>query len=41
MLKKLVVRKENTNILEDIFEAYIGAIYLDHGYDMAENLLLM
>ena len=32
--------KENTNILEDIFEAYIGAIYLDHGYDMAERFVI-
>lgn len=32
--------KENSNILEDVFEAYIGAIYLDQGYDMAEKFIL-
>lgn len=32
--------KENSNILEDVFEAYIGALYLDHGYDMAEKFVL-
>ena len=30
----------NQNILEDVFEAFIGAIYLDHNYQVAENFLL-
>ena len=32
--------KENSNILEDVFEAFIGALYLDHGYDIAEKFII-
>lgn len=32
--------KENDNILEDVFESFIGALYLDHGYDMCENFVV-
>ena len=32
--------RENSNILEDVFEAYIGAIYLDLGYLVAENFII-
>jgi ribonuclease-3 len=30
----------NSNILEDVFEAFIGAIYMDHGYHVAENFII-
>jgi ribonuclease III len=32
--------RTNNNILEDIFEAFIGAIYLDNGYLSAETFIL-
>ena len=32
--------KENSNILEDVFEAFIGALYLDHGYSVAEKFII-
>ena len=32
--------RENNNILEDIFEALIGAIYLDTGYSTAEKFII-
>lgn len=32
--------RENTNILEDIFEAFIGALYLDYGYEIAEKFII-
>lgn len=30
---------ENTRFLEDVFEALIGAIYLDHGYDVVSRFI--
>jgi len=33
--------RNNTNILEDVFEAFIGAIYLDNNYDFVKNILLI
>tara|TARA_B100000902_G_C27313783_1_gene919999 strand:- start:3305 stop:4105 length:801 start_codon:yes stop_codon:yes gene_type:complete len=32
--------RENTNILEDVFEAFLGAIYLDNGYEMTRNFII-
>jgi len=32
--------RENLNILEDVFEAFIGAIYLDNDYQTTENILI-
>lgn len=32
--------RNNANILEDVFEALIGAIYLDNDYDTVKNILL-
>ena len=32
--------RENTNILEDVFEALIGAIYLDNDYKIAESFII-
>lgn len=32
--------RNNSNILEDIFEAFIGAIYLDNNYEVVENFLI-
>lgn len=32
--------RENNNILEDVFEAFIGAIYLDVGYSVAEKFII-
>lgn len=32
--------RENLNILEDVFEAFIGAIYLDNDYKTTENILI-
>ena len=32
--------RENSNILEDVFEAFIGAIYLDHNYQVAEEFII-
>ena len=32
--------RNNLNILEDVFEALIGAIYLDSDYDTTKNILL-
>jgi len=32
--------RENDNILEDIFEAFVGAIYLDHSYEKAEEFII-
>ena len=32
--------RENLNILEDIFEAFIGAIYLDNNYQKVEEILI-
>ena len=32
--------RENDNILEDIFEAFVGAIYLDHSYEVAEKFII-
>lgn len=31
--------RNNKNILEDVFEALIGAIYLDHSYEVAETFI--
>ena len=31
--------RNNKNILEDVFEALIGAIYLDHSYEVAERFI--
>ena len=30
----------NSNILEDVFEAFIGALYLDAGYSVVENFII-
>jgi len=32
--------RNNENILEDVFEAFIGAIYLDHSYERAEEFII-
>ena len=32
--------RNNDNILEDILEAFIGAIYLDKDYSSAEQFIL-
>lgn len=32
--------RNNSNILEDIFEAFIGAIYLDNNYEFTKNIIL-
>ena len=32
--------RNNKNILEDVFEAFIGAIYLDNDYDFTKNIIL-
>ena len=32
--------RNNLNILEDVFEAFIGAIYLDNDYDTIKDILL-
>ena len=32
--------RNNSNILEDIFEAFIGAIYLDHNYEVVKDFLI-
>jgi len=32
--------RENDNILEDIFESLIGAIYLDNSYEVAEKFII-
>ena len=32
--------RDNANILEDVFEAFIGAIYLDHGYQVTEDFII-
>jgi ribonuclease-3 len=32
--------RDNSNILEDVFEAFIGAIYLDKGYSYAERFVI-
>jgi len=32
--------RENKNILEDVFEAFVGAIYLDNGYEKTEEFLI-
>ena len=32
--------RKNNNILEDVFEALIGAIYLEHGYQITENFII-
>ena len=32
--------RENSNILEDIFESFIGAIYLDQGYIVVQDFLI-
>lgn len=32
--------RNNTNILEDIFEAFVGAIYLDHNYEVVKEFLI-
>ena len=33
------IGRNNINILEDVFEALIGAIYLDHSYEVAETFI--
>ena len=32
--------RNNENILEDVFEAFVGAIYLDHSYEKAEEFII-
>tara|TARA_B100001123_G_C15341762_1_gene1035289 strand:+ start:507 stop:1316 length:810 start_codon:yes stop_codon:yes gene_type:complete len=32
--------RENSNILEDVFEAFLGAIYLDNDYKVAEKFII-
>tara|TARA_A100001015_G_scaffold39177_1_gene43046 strand:+ start:877 stop:1665 length:789 start_codon:yes stop_codon:yes gene_type:complete len=32
--------RNNLNILEDVFEAFIGAIYLDNNYEIVKDILL-
>ena len=32
--------RNNENILEDVFEALVGAIYLDHSYEKAEEFII-
>ena len=32
--------RNNSNILEDVFEALIGAIILDHNYDITKDIIL-
>lgn len=32
--------RENINILEDVFEAFLGAIYLDNDYSIVEEVLI-
>ena len=32
--------RENKNILEDVFESLIGALYLDKGYNYTENIII-
>ena len=32
--------RENDNILEDVFEAFIGAIFLDSGYEKAKEFII-
>ena len=32
--------RDNSNILEDVFEAFIGALYLDNDYKVAENFII-
>uniref|UniRef100_A0A6C0L1Q6 RNase III domain-containing protein n=1 Tax=viral metagenome TaxID=1070528 RepID=A0A6C0L1Q6_9ZZZZ len=32
--------RENSNILEDVFEAFIGALFLDHNYQVAEDFII-
>lgn len=32
--------RENINILEDVFESFIGAIYLDNNYETVKNILI-
>ena len=32
--------RNNKNILEDVFEAFIGAIYLDNNYEFTKNIIL-
>ena len=34
------IGRNNINILEDVFEALIGAIYLDQSYEMAERFII-
>ena len=33
-------RETNENILEDVFEAFIGALFLETGYDICKNFLI-
>tara|TARA_B110000285_G_C15117453_1_gene614999 strand:+ start:459 stop:1256 length:798 start_codon:yes stop_codon:yes gene_type:complete len=32
--------RDNANILEDVLEAFIGAVYLDRGYQVAEDFII-
>ena len=32
--------RNNKNILEDVFEAFIGAIYLDNNYEFVEKIII-
>lgn len=38
-LEEINSREVNDNMLEDMFEAFIGALYIDGGYDICKDLL--